>query len=270
MQNSNVLEKSKGVVVFAFNSSTVNYVKIADLTARLINKNLQLPITLITDNTAQPDFDYDSVIRIENDDDNFRTMYGNQIQWRNKGRYLAYELTPYDKTLLLDTDYLVLDSSLLSVMELDFDYKIMQESIDYQGKINRYMGELSHDWLWATVVFFTKTKKTKALFDLISRIESNYTYYRTLYNLNSAYRNDYAFALADMIINGYSTNSKNYLPFKMLTINDKISDMQASNKNIIIRHETAAYVTPFQNLHVIDKDYLQTDKFKKFIEYVTT
>jgi hypothetical protein len=46
MQNLEKFEKSRGVVVFAFNTS-IDYVAIADQTSKLIKHNLQLPIQLL-------------------------------------------------------------------------------------------------------------------------------------------------------------------------------------------------------------------------------
>ena len=74
MQNSNKSEKSKGAVVFAFNTD-VDYVAIADQTSRLIAKNLQLPITLITDHDSEPVFAYDKIVRVDPQGEN----------WRDKG-----------------------------------------------------------------------------------------------------------------------------------------------------------------------------------------
>lgn len=270
MQNLNEFEKSRGVVVFAFNSATVEYVKIADQTSKLIQKNLQLPVTLITEVGSKPNFPYDKILEIENKGNNFRIADdGSQTEWRNFGRYLAYELSPYQETLLLDTDYLVLDSSLNNFWEQTFEYRIVKESMLPEGMFQRHMGIKSHNWLWATVVFFKKTQKSKLFFDLIGRIQKNYGYYKTLFNLSGNYRNDFAFALADIIINGYSVDNKNYLPFNMISIQNKINNIEVNNNSLIIREKNRAIVSPMQNLHVMDKDYLQTEKFIEFVNYVT-
>lgn len=271
MQHSNKLEKSKGVVVFAFNSKTINYVKIADETSKLISKNLNLPITLITDPKSKPKFNYDNVIEIKNTGSNFRTTQENKtIEWRNFGRYLAYELSPYYETLLLDTDYVVLDSDLNKVWDQDFDYKIVQESMLPESIFQRRMGYLSHDWLWATVVFFRKTKKSKALFDLIGRIQKNYGYYKTLFNLDGNYRNDFSFAVADIIVNGYTVNKTNYLPHTMISIQNPIESIEIKDNFLIVRHKNKAVLTPWQNLHIMDKNFLLTNEFKKFVNHVAT
>ena len=271
MQNLNELEKSRGVVVFAFNSKTVNYIAIADQTAKLIEKFLNLPITLITDLDSSPNYTYDKIVRIENNGDNFRvTDNGTLTEWRNFGRYLAYQLSPYDETLLLDTDYLVLDSNLNKFWSQPFDYRIVSESILPEGPFKRHMSIKSHDWLWATVVFFRKTKKSEIFFNLIGRIQKNYGYYKTLFNLQGNYRNDFAFALADIIVNGYCVDNTNYLPFNMISIQNKVESIEIKNQNLVIRNSNRAIVSPQQNLHIMDKDYLTTEKFRKFVNDVTT
>ena len=270
MQNLNELEKSRGVVVFAFRSETVDYVKIADQTSRLIRKNLNLPITLITDPNTAVNFNYDKIIEIKNTGSNFRTTQDNQlVEWRNFGRYLAYQLSPYDETLLLDTDYAVLDSSLNKVWDCDFDYKIVQESTLPEAIFQRRMGYLSHNWLWATVVFFRKTKKAKALFDLIGRVQRNYKYYKTLFNLNGNYRNDFAFAIADIVVNGYTVDLTNYLPDTMLSIQKTIQSIEVKESKLIFRHDNTAVVTPWQNIHIMDKNFLTTKQFERFVDSAT-
>ena len=202
MKNSNNLEKSRGVVVFAVNTDTVDYVRIADQTSRLIQHHLNLPVTLITDAQAQPEFAYDSIVTIDAQGDNWRT---GGVQWRNFGRHLAYELTPYRETILLDTDYLVLDDSLLNLFETDFDYKLMHHNVDEAGPSYETMGPTSLPFIWATVILFRKTAKSKMLFDLVGRIQRNYNYYRLLYNIREGnYRNDYALSIALGLVSGHT------------------------------------------------------------------
>lgn len=268
--NSNKSEKSRGVVVFAFNSENVNYVKIANQTSLLIEKNLKLPITLITDSTEHIEFDYDRVVVVENKHDNFRYSQHNEIvQWRNLDRYKVYELSPYYETLLLDTDYLVLDNTLNKIWLQDFDYRIMEESFTPNGVFNRTMGIASHNWLWATVVFFKKTKHTELLFEMINRVQKNYRYYKSLYKLEGNYRNDFAFSIADLVLNGYTTDKTRYLPYRMFTIEDHVANIEYSNNQLLIRQKDRVVISPLQNVHVMDKEFLQSENFKRFINDVT-
>ena len=86
MTNLNAPAKSRGVVLFAFNTKLVDYVSIAQQSARLIKCTLDLPVTIISD--------------IGKMTDNYRTGYAHGTQWYNSDRYRAYEFSPYDETLL--------------------------------------------------------------------------------------------------------------------------------------------------------------------------
>lgn len=269
MQNSKESVKSKGVLVFAFNTN-VDYVGIADRTSQLIAHNLKLPVTLVTDLTGNPRFNYDQVIRIDNTGDNFRTNLNDQtVAWRNFGRYMAYELSPYEETILLDTDYLVLDNSLLNLFNTDFDYKLMHHNQTPAGPSYEMMGEYSLPYIWATVVLFRKSERARMLFNLVGRIQRNYGYYSVLYNIREGnYRNDYAFAIANNIINGYNLNEDQGIPWTMFTIDKKIESMMLTDNFVQVKHTDDAVVVPYQNIHVMDKDYLQSRDFEQVVEAI--
>jgi hypothetical protein len=243
----------------------VDYVKIADQTSRLIRHHLGLPITLVTD--GDPMFDYDEVIRIDQDDGNYRLDDELQeVQWRNFGRYRAYELSPYDETILLDTDYLVMDDSLLKLFKTPFDYKLQHNNNTPSGKSYQLMGNASLPFVWATTVLFRKSGRAEMLFDLVGRIQRNYSYYRALYNIReSNFRNDYAFAIANIILSGYSVNESLGIPWPMFTLDNKITDMKMEKHKLYVYSDNPV-VIPRQNVHVMDKDYLQSDNFKQLVE----
>lgn len=268
MQNLKNSVKSKGVVVFAFNTQ-VNYVSIADQTSRLIAHNLQLPVTLITDHDAEPNFVYDQILRVDPQGATFRTEDAS-IEWRNFGRYLVYELSPYDETILLDTDYLVLDDSLLKLFETDWDYKLMHHNTDVNGPSYEMMGNTSLPFVWATVVLFRKSPRAEMLFYLVGKIQRNYDYYRMLYNIREGnYRNDYAFAIANIILSGYNVNETQGIPWNMFTINDKIERMTLEGNQVRVYHKDNAVVLPRQNIHIMDKQYLLTDNFRELVNELT-
>lgn len=272
MQNSKKFAESRGVVLFAFNSSTVDYVKIADQNSQLIQKYLGLPVTLCTYDDAEPEFSYDQVLRISRPDEagNFRTNLDNEtVEWRNFGRYFAYENSPYNETILLDTDYLVLDNSLNTLFETDFDYRLMHHNSTPSGPSYEMMGETSLPFVWATVVLFRKTEKSRLFFNLVGRIQRNYNYYRALYNIREGnYRNDYAFAIANNIINGYTLNESQGIPWRMFTIDDQIKKTMLTDNFIYVYHADRAVVVPRQNIHVMDKTYLQSRDFAQLVEAI--
>ena len=133
--------------------------------------------------------------------------------------------------------------------------------------MNKRMGIMSLNYVWATAIMFKKTNKTKLLFDLVGRIQHNYNYYIKLYNIQERnFRNDYAFAIADNIINGYTPNQG--IPWTMLTIDKTVKALEVKDHKIIVREEDTAHVIPKQNIHIMDKVYLQSDEYERFIDII--
>jgi hypothetical protein len=131
------------------------------------------------------------------------------------------------------------------------------------------MGQLSLDYVWATAITFKRTDKTQMLFDLVGRIERNYAYYQKLYHLRERnFRNDYAFAIANNIINGYTTNTTQSIPWTMLTLDKLIKNIEITGEKMIIREENSAHVIALQNIHVMDKDYLLSENFNQLVDTV--
>ena len=272
IMNSGASAESKGVVFFAHNTVDVDYVRIADLSARLVEQHLDLPITLVTDTESQPEHDYDHVVRVEYKGNNFRNDHISKEvkQWKNHGRYTAYEHSPYDNTLLIDTDYLVLDNGLLKLMELDYDYRVMENSNSSAETMPARMGQVSLPYLWATVVMFRKCPRSKMFFDLVGRIQRNWAYYRNLFMVDgTSYRNDYSFAMANIILNGYCSTSKNIIPWKMFTVVQEVVRMDTNLKDkIIVRLNDLAITIPKHNVHIMDKNFLTSEAFEEFVEEI--
>jgi hypothetical protein len=267
MKTSNELEKSRGVLLFAFNSKSVNYSEIATVTAKLIKKHLNLPITLVTDSEHIDSFLFDTVILVESKAGNFRyTKSQTIIEWRNFDRYRVYELSPYDETLLIDVDYLVLDSSLLTLFDQDFDYRFHYTMTTPEGLNIDEMGPMSLPMVWATVVLFKKSKKTKLFFDLVGKIQRNYGYYRALFGIRETnYRNDFAFSMANIILNGYCICPEQSIPWPLFTIEENIISVSEKNKLLIIKTDKNAHVVPKKNIHIMDKNFLQSTEFKNLV-----
>ena len=113
---------SRGILLFAFNNGTTDYFKMAVATANRAYEFLNLQTTVVTDsNTAVENYyhNFENVIVV--DSDNSNRGVDNQI-WINKGRYQAYDLSPYDETLLLDTDYVINSDTLLKPFEFYDDF----------------------------------------------------------------------------------------------------------------------------------------------------
>ena len=156
MKISKKLEKSRGILAFAYNVDTIDYVSIAKHTLSLASKKLGIPYTLITDQELKNDIQNS---RYDIDTDSF-------ITWRNIGRHNAYDLSPYDETLVIDVDYLIADDNLNKIFNVEWDYLLQRQSFALTTEWPQLMGTNSLPYVWATVFAFRKTKKSKMFFDL--------------------------------------------------------------------------------------------------------
>ena len=212
-----------GAIIFAQNNDGIDYVKLANFAASKVKQHLSIPVSLITDNSKWvlstiPDHNFDQIISIPKTT-NAQTkkfsdgrMAYKVLEWKNLSRNLVYNLTPYDKTLVLDSDYILNSNTLKPALDLDHDFQIYRSSFDLAlgreslefKNINQY----SIPFYWATVFIFQKTPLTEAFFNLIDYIKFNWTYYRTLYSIDApVFRNDYAFSIAIHIMSGSTTDS---------------------------------------------------------------
>ena len=266
MKKLNVPAKSRGVLLFAFNTEKTSYVKIAEQAARLVKHTLNLPVTLVTEQGTTAE-GFDNIVYVSNELKNRKI--GEEGSWRNGDRFRAYELTPYDETILIDSDYLMLDDSLLKHLEQNFDYRIMSWNNKPAGPWTLKMGMFSHEYLWATVVLFRKTLRAKMLFDLVGRVQRNYEYYRRLYHVREGnFRNDYAFTIANNILNGYDLSFNQGITNPMLTFADVTTSITTKGTMLVVKEREKAYVIPRQNIHVMDKGYLLSDNFADFVDTI--
>jgi len=101
---------------------------------------------------------------------------------------------------------------------------------------------------------------------LIKRIQNNYGYYHSLFNIRERnYRNDYAFAIADYILNGYMIGTQS-IPGSMLTVDQVIDSILVRGSQLVIKDKTKSYVVPRTNIHIMSKSYLQSDNFQTLID----
>jgi hypothetical protein len=216
---------SRGVLLFAFNSPKYNYYEMAVATAKRVNHFLGLPVTLITDADSLPEYEeysFDSVTIVEADKNN-RRDWG---VWINKGRYRAYELSPYDETLLLDTDYMVNSDKLLKTFDLPTDFCCHDTtSFLMHPKVpQEVLSVYSFNTLWATVVTFKKTQRAKQIFECLEMVQKNFEHYANIHGFISVtFRNDYALTLATRIANGHTTPIEDVIPWNLLHVGKNTS-----------------------------------------------
>lgn len=223
-----------GALIFAQNNSAVNYVKMAEFAACRVKEYLDIPVSIVTDtpDIVTPGI-FDKVILKEQTTSNWqKTIYDGstphlKVDWKNQTRSSAYDLTPYTKTLVIDSDYIISSSVLKPAFDREFDLQIYKNSfplVAWRPAIEfQKISPFSLDFYWATTFIFTKNKTTGAFFNIVDYIKVNWDYYRLLYNIYSpVFRNDYAFSIAIHIMNNHTTGDFAIeLPGTMTYVTDK-------------------------------------------------
>ena len=211
---------TRGVILFAFNSPKYNYYEMAEYTAKQINHFLGLPVTLVTDETSlskDSEYSFDRIVLVEPDRSNKRD-WG---IWINKGRYQAYEFSPYDETLLLDVDYMVNSDKVLKAFDTSVDFCCHDTTtfLMHPGAPQEVLSSHSFKTLWATVIAFKKTNRAKQIFDCLEMVQRNYDHYGNIHSfIGGVYRNDYALTLALRIANGHLIPKTDIIPWNLVHV----------------------------------------------------
>lgn len=257
---------SKGVLLFAFNNSVTDYFDMAVKTTKRIHRFLNLPVSVVTDaNTDLSNYEnvFDNILIETAETSNTK---GKQV-WINKGRHKAYELSPYDETLLLDTDYLVNSKTLLKPFDMYDDFMCHKNTsfLLLSDSQQEQIGSNFLQTLWATVMYFKKTNRTKQLFDCMSMVQYNYEHYCDLYSLpNTMYRNDYSLTIALHIVNGGLENLQDYIPWNLVHVNPDVKVHRNTDTDYTLTKQVDKKT---EYLIVSETDFHMLDK-KNFMELV--
>lgn len=268
---------SKGVFLIAKNNGFIDYVKQAVFLARRIKRHLGVPVTIATDSKEYlidtfGTQDFDKIIPLDYTDNiNPRYFFDGSLSkksasFKNSNRANVYDLSPYDETLLMDTDYIVSNDLLKSCFESNSDLMLYKKSDDI-AKVRdedefKNISNTSVEFYWATVVFFRKTATNKIFFDLIKHIEEEWNHYRRVYQITSnLFRNDFAFSIAIHIMNGFQTGDVvQQLPGKMMYTIDKDVLWELIDDDMMFLVEKKDYLgeytaikTSNQSIHVMNK-----------------
>ena len=229
----------KGFLLIAFNNDEIDYIKMAISCALSIKSHLKYNhITLVTESTNwlyqilsidEVKQIFDNIIIVDPPDQkNIRTHYDSpytkfKAPFLNNKRSSAYEISPYEETILLDVDYLVMSDSLDLVWGCEDDFLINKDATSLRNKkFHEKEIRLSKDGIpmyWATLIYFKKSELAKRIFDLTNFIKDNYLFYKHLYKFpGHLFRNDYVFSIAIHIISGFINSNINSFPIPTILV----------------------------------------------------
>lgn len=214
---------SQGALIFAFNNEHIDYIAMAAWSAKNIQKHLNLPVAVVTNDTnhaAKYDFDYVIESNPDKGGSRYFADFKETATWYNAGRATAYELSPFEQTLLLDADYVITSDTLLQVMEMPQQFAAFNTSLDPTDE-NQPMDTFGNPQLpmwWATVMMFRRGNVSQYIFDSMQMVRNNWMHYMQLFGINqSTYRNDYALSIALGILAGHE-QSVHAIPWSMINI----------------------------------------------------
>jgi hypothetical protein len=278
---------TRGILLYAHNNRTVDYALMAVIAGGLAKKNLQVPVSLITDASTiawmkesnmfiQAESMFDHIITVDRPvTDNQRRLYdgqsGQMIPFINTNRNTAWELTPYDRTLLIDSDFFILSDSLGEYWNVDADVMLGHAINDIYndsrvGYLDRHVSDTGVKMYWATTVMFSKNANAKLFFDTVNYVKENYSQFADVFRFDSRqFRNDIAFSVAKHILDGYEQDDALSLPPVLSALDkDILYDVTGNTLTFLVDHKfTNSYCAAAisnVDIHIMNKQSVIRNK----------
>lgn len=247
---------TRGVVIFAIDNETTRYTYLADRLAARVHEYLRIPTTILTTKD----------LSATSSGSRWWADTNSMAQWYNQGRCQAFDLTPYDETLVLDADYVVASDRLSLCWHLGPDMLAPRWAYDVTGLSDydalNHWGRWRMPMSWATVIYFRKSRHTEAVFDVMHRVQENWQHYRDLYGAgNSRFRNDFALSIAQHVASGYQGQWP-HLPWQMASIDPQHKITQLDHTTFRVDYTDVNQRARWtlirdQDLHVMGKSQLE-------------
>jgi len=167
--------------------------------------------------------------------------------WFNSNRYQSYDLSPYEQTLVLDSDYVVCSDRLLTLFDSGISVTAMKNVYDITDRegfrayqtIGRSQVGLHH--YWATVLYFDRSDLSKDFFDLVTMIKTHYRHYANLYRFPaSPFRNDFAVTIALNTLYGHIPNAVPVIPWSMANVGSDVDISSTDQETFELTYITYA------------------------------
>lgn len=270
--------------MFAFNNEQVDYGLTAYINASLIKANLPSKpnVSVVCDEgtkswllASQGESVHaaiDNFIVVDTPEAQTRRFHdtlstAHDLPWRNAGRSSAYTLSPYEETIMIDTDYLVMDETLDAAWGSEADVMMNRHAVTVDFKPvpagEQRIEAFSIPMYWATCVYFRKSLEAKTLFDLVDLVREDMDYFRFLFKFpGKLFRNDYAFSAAAHIMGGFRDGGVPALPCRTIVTSfdtDEIVQVKSkSSLQLLVgdrsdRWSFTTMTTKKTNLHLMNK-----------------
>ena len=288
-------EAKKGVCIFAYNNNQLDYVQFAILAAAYVKTNMKNnDVTLLTDQgtsdwmeSSVPQYLQDScfnnvivedILHENNPRKHLDSPWTEfNAQFSNKNKDNVIKLTPYDQTLLIDSDYYIMNNFYDYIFDTDTPVALHKNAIYLEGQ-PPYLNELQlneggiHHW-WSTAVYFDKSQEANVFFDIWAHVKENWEYYALLYQYPPAlFRTDFCVSIACHMLNGFNNNEFvndfHSVPLLNMDQKDDIVDIKSAKDWIMLSHnrqepwKNVLTRLENQNIHAMNKRAVSRHKDK--------
>lgn len=255
-----------GAVIFAYDNEAFDYVRMAEWAAANVRRHLGIPVALITDRPTDRDFDRVILHDSPAQDRRWFDDAKRSASWNNWSRPDAYDLTPWDRTLLIDADYVIASDQLQPLLHTSGDTFICHDRAQDVTGLNDFaaLNRLGrYDWklCWATVMIFDRHSHATAIFDSMKIIRRHWPHYQRIYHDRSrTYRNDHALTIALNIANGHAGTADS-IPWPLMTVMPEhtLTQIAADHYRLTFKnsHDRSCYVElRGQDFHAMGKQSL--------------
>ena len=258
---------TRGFLLFAHNNEQVNYGLLALWQARRIKTHLNSAVSIVTDPDTAYALDgidlnwrnsFDQVIFSNADTTQTKRYIDRSLTFRNVDRIAAWDLTPYDETIVMDTDIVIQGPTLNKLWGHAQDLLVCRRSTDLMGVTAEEFQRISDKslpFVWATVVYFKKTDHARVFFEQCKLVKSQYNWYRYVYQLNTGpMRNDFVWSIALHTLGGTASGSwAQSIPWNLHHSNNEDRLLKMTQDAVRILTDQGLVLIKHQDVHIFNK-----------------
>jgi hypothetical protein len=268
---------TQGFLLFAHNNEEINYGVMALWQAKRISKFLGKPVSIVTDAQTTSSLDifdttwretFDQIILTDSLTTQTKRYIDRPLTFHNIDRTQSWNLTPYDETIVMDTDIIIQSSSFNLLWNSVDDLVVCKNSPDLYGNTSEeftWISEKTLPFYWATVFFFRKTSETKIFFDHCNFIKENYNWHKHVYELNAGpIRNDFVWSIALHDLGGNESSSwAPIIPWILHHSEDKDHILQITDNAVKFLTPQGLCLIRNQDVHIFNKFNLIEHVYKE-------
>ena len=291
-------KQGNGICMFCYNNQQLDYLKFALLAARYAKRSMDnIDVTLITDDGTvtwmeqshdqeliDKTFDQVLIKPVEHEHNPRKHMDSPwtefNAQFTNSNKHMVYEYTPYERTLLIDTDYLITNNFYNYIFNTDEPIALHRyaqyigNEVPYRNEIHLNDSGINH-W-WSTIIYFDQSEESKLFFDIWTHVKDHWEYYSLLYQYpRQLFRTDFCVSIACQMMNGF--NNDNFIhdfcatPLLNMDQKDDIAEINTLNDYVFLKHNRREQWKNIlcrytdTNLHIMNKRALDR-KFPDIID----